>query len=132
MDTTVSVSDTVSDSVTDTVSDSVIDNTLDYNSELLSIYTEECNNLPQVKIINDNRKKAINKFKKTFTLEQFREICKRANKSSFLTGNNDRNWKADLDFLLRTDKATKILEGFYDGSNKPPGGNIFLDMLREG
>ena len=45
--------------------------------------------------------------------KQFEEICKKANYSNFLIGNNDRNWKADFDFLMRVDKATAILEGKY-------------------
>ena len=52
--------------------------------------------------------------------EQFEEICTKANESNFLTGKNERGWKADFDFILRTDKATSILEGKYDNtkSNK--------------
>lgn len=31
----------------------------------------------------------------------------------FLTGNNERKWKADFDFLMRVDKAISVLEGKY-------------------
>ncbi len=32
----------------------------------------------------------------------------------FLCGSNDRGWRATLDWFLRPDSVTKILEGFYD------------------
>jgi hypothetical protein len=73
--------------------------------------------LPQVQKLTAKRQISINKFLKEFTEEQFVDICKIANDSEFLTGNNDRNWKADFDFLMRTDKAIAILEGKY--SKKP-------------
>ena len=97
-------------------------------------YNDECTNLPQVKVISDARKKAIKKFQQTFTLEQFGEICRVANESEFLTGNNDRGWKADFDFLLRVDKATSILEGKYSGKTSGfKTNNPFMEILeREG
>ena len=80
------------------------------NNNIVAIYNTFCPNLPQVQKITDKRNKAITKFLKEFSEEQFEEICKIANTSEFLTGNNDRNWKADFDFLMRTDKAIAILE----------------------
>lgn len=37
--------------------------------------------------------------------------------SSFCHGRNDRGWLADLDFFLRPDSVTKLLEGKYDDRN---------------
>lgn len=34
--------------------------------------------------------------------------------SPFLRGDNDRNWKANLDFLLRKSSFTRLMEGSYD------------------
>lgn len=70
--------------------------------------------MPQVQKLTDKRKKAIDNFIKEFSEEQFEQICKIANSSNFLTGKNDKGWKADFDFLMRTDKATNILEGKYN------------------
>ena len=37
------------------------------------------------------------------------------NNSEFLTGNNDRKWKADIDWLISNDtNIIKVLEGKYD------------------
>lgn len=79
-------------------------------------YNNICTSLSSVRILTDKRKKAIKAFLKDFTAEQFREICTKANANAFLTGQNDRAWKADFDFLLRPDKAARILEGGYDNN----------------
>lgn len=100
-------------------------------SKLIEIYNFNCPNLPQVKILNEKRKKTIKNFLKDFTVEQFEEICKTANSNSFLKGNNDRGWKADFDFLMRVDKATSILEGKYGNNNIKSNNNIFEELREE-
>ncbi len=87
-------------------------------SDFQTTYNSLCTNLPQVQKITDKREKAIDKFLKEFTKEQFVEICKIANNSDFLIGKNEKGWKADFDFILRTDKATSILEGKYNNKAK--------------
>jgi hypothetical protein len=43
----------------------------------------------------------------------------RVSKSSFLRGQTDRgNWKADIDWILKPDSMTRILEGKYDDAPK--------------
>lgn len=81
---------------------------------LVKIYNEFCTNLSQCLKVTDKRKKNIDEFLKVYTLEQFEELCKKTNVTPFLIGKNDRKWKADIDFLLKTDKATSVLEGKYD------------------
>lgn len=85
-------------------------------NNIVEIYKTVCTKLPQVQKITDKRNKAIEKFLKEFTEEQFIEICKIANSTDFLIGKNENGWKADFDFLMRTDKATNILEGKYSCS----------------
>lgn len=69
--------------------------------------------MPQVQKLTEKREKTIDNLLKEFSVEQFKTICKIANNSDFLTGKNDRKWKADFDFLMRIDKATAVLEGKY-------------------
>lgn len=85
--------------------------------------------MPQIQKLTDKRKTTIDKFLKEFTEEQFEQICIKANESDFLTGNNDRKWKADFDFLMRIDKATNIFEGKYDNSSG--GMNDFKQLWEE-
>lgn len=90
----------------------------DKRNRIVEIYNSTCTNLPQIKKLTDKRKKTIDNFVKEITEEQFEEICKIANNSNFLTGENDRGWKADFDFLMRIDKATNILEGKYNNKGR--------------
>lgn len=99
-------------------------------SQITEIYNLTCTKLPQVQKITEKRKKSIRLFLKEFDKEQFTDICSIANSNEFLTGNNDRGWKADFDFLMRTDKATAILEGKYS-SNKNSGMDDFKKMWEE-
>lgn len=90
-------------------------------NNIKNIYNMYCVKLPQIQKLTEKRKKAIDKFLKEFTEEQFEEICKIANTSEFLIGENDRGWKADFDFIIRTDKALNILEGKYNKTTKQDG-----------
>ena len=94
-----------------------------------STYNSLCTNLPKIQKITQDREKAIDKFLKEFTIEQFKQICQIANSTDFLIGNNDRKWTADFDFLMRIDKATNVLEGKYS-SNKG-GMNDFVELWKE-
>lgn len=99
-------------------------------NNFLNIYNEECTNLPKCLKITEKRKIAINKcLKEKIDEEVFREICIKANQSNFLIGENDRNWKADFDFVTRSDKAMQILEGKYE--NRQKSNNIFYELGKE-
>lgn len=100
----------------------------------MEIYNLYCTNLSQVQKVTDKREKAIDNFLKEFTIEQFEEICKKANNTAFLIGKNDRKWKADFDFLMRTDKAISILENKYNSQEKSmneESKNVFMNIAKE-
>lgn len=99
-------------------------------NNFLNIYNEECTNLPKCLKITEKRKVAINKcLKEKIDEELFKEICIKANQSNFLIGENDRNWKADFDFVTRSDKAMQILEGKYE--NRQKSNNVFYELGKE-
>jgi hypothetical protein len=74
--------------------------------------------LPRLRAITDKRKENTEKIYKKYGLDTIKEVFKIANDSSFLTGDNDRNWKANFDFIMREDKFVAILEGKYSGKSK--------------
>lgn len=47
-------------------------------------------------------------------LRQWEGVCARAAASPFLNGNNDRAWTADIDWFLRPESITRLMEGKYD------------------
>ena len=100
-------------------------------NNFLNIYNQECTNLPKCLKITEKRKVAINKcLKEKIDEEVFKEICIKANQSDFLIGENDRNWKADFDFVTRTDKAMQILEGKYK-NKEIKSSNPFLEYAKQ-
>jgi predicted phage replisome organizer len=101
---------------------------VDYE-QFKNLYNEICTNLPHVKMLSEKRKKAIRGFLKQLKVDDFKAVCKKANESDFLTGKNDREWKADFDFLVRVDKAISILEGKY--SNNKESGSFETDEFYE-
>lgn len=81
-------------------------------------YHSICVSLPKVKALTDKRKKAIAKLMKIHKREEIIKAFELAESSDFLKGDNDRGWKADIDFLLRQDKFVSILEGKYGSKKK--------------
>ncbi|MBF0979218.1 MAG: hypothetical protein HXK66_03495 [Clostridiales bacterium] len=111
-------------------SPTTIENKKEVFNNFLNIYNQECTNLPKCLKITEKRKVAINKcLKEKINEEVFKQICIKANQSDFLIGENDRNWKADFDFVTRTDKAMQILEGKYE--NRQKSNNIFYEIGKE-
>ena len=53
-------------------------------------------------------------------LDGWRAALRRAVGNPFFAGDNERGWKADLDFFLRQSSFTKLIEGSYD--RKPTSG----------
>lgn len=51
-------------------------------------------------------------------LEAWGEIFERMKASSFIQGDNDRNWIADFDWLLQKDSIDKLFDGKYDNRSK--------------
>jgi len=84
----------------------------------VELYHQICTDLPKCVKLTEKREKAIKKLIKRYSLEDIKAVFTKAQKSSFLTGKNDRGWKADIDFILREDKFISILEGKYDCKSK--------------
>lgn len=89
---------------------------INYES-FIDYFNGTCSNFPKVLKITQKRKNAISVILKKYTKQQIADALKIANESEFLTGDNNRGWKADFDFLIKENTITKIIEGSY-GKNK--------------
>lgn len=78
--------------------------------QITTLYKEHCPNLPAPIKITDKRRKAINARLKEHTIEDFETVFKTLGNSRFHNGENDRDWKANLDWVLKPDNFIKILE----------------------
>lgn len=77
-------------------------------------YWNDKGNLPNITKLTDQRIKAINCRLKEYGKDNLRTIIDKTAQSDFLTGNNDRKWKASIDWVLKPSNFIKIMEGHYD------------------
>jgi hypothetical protein len=71
--------------------------------------------------MNDTRKNLFrSRFKPYFkeSYEEWENFLSRISKISFLWGSNDRQWKADFNWVLNENNLLKILEGKYEVDRK--------------
>jgi hypothetical protein len=81
--------------------------------------------LAQCRKLTDKRRSALRKRLADPDWRQtWREALDRAARSSFCQGENDRGWKADIDWFLQPDSVTRILEGKYDDRNGQRGNSV--------
>lgn len=122
--------DTDTDSDTDTNTEYPTDTTttpaerIDYQ-HIVDLYNQYCQSLPRCTRLSDARRKAIKaRLNGGYTMGDFEAMFKAAGSSGFLAGQNDRNWTASFDWLIKDANMAKVLDGAYqDRSNngKPSG-----------
>jgi polyhydroxyalkanoate synthesis regulator phasin len=83
-------------------------------AKIQELYNTTCLRLSRIQTIDGNRKKAVNARFKTYGMPGFEDVFNRVAASEFLNGANERSWKADFDWITKTDNFAKIIEGKYD------------------
>lgn len=81
--------------------------------QIVDLYNSICVSFPSIRSLSETRKKAIRARLKTYTVDDFRNVFKNAEASSFLKGGNDRNWTATFDWLIKDSNMAKVLDGNY-------------------
>ena len=95
-------------------------------SKIKDLYHSICVSYPTIIDIDGNRRKAVAaRWRANRSLDTFEELFRIAEASPFLKGQNDRNWSADFDWMMKPSNFTKILEHRYDdrsaGEHRPTG-----------
>jgi hypothetical protein len=85
--------------------------------EVIDLYSTICVSFPVIRVVSPVRQEVIKERLKTYSLEDFRTVFENAEGSSFLKGQNDRNWSANFDWLIDKNNIVKVLEGNY--ADKP-------------
>ena len=89
--------------------------------QIMDMYHAICISYPKIRGIDGERKKAVSaRYKANPNMEVFKRLFEKAEASKFLQGNNDRQWKADFDFLMNASRFNKVLEGKYDDVEQKP------------
>ncbi len=95
-------------------------------SQVIQMYNSVCpaQGLPRAVGLSERRKKAIRaRFAAGYTLESFAELFRITSESSFLRGQNDRNWMANFDWLIQDGNMAKVLSGNYSERPIPRAGS---------
>jgi len=69
----------------------------------------------QARVTEPRRKTIAIRLKDAWWRANWQKAIDKGKSLPFMTGNNNRGWKIDIDFFIRPDSATKIIEGKYDG-----------------
>lgn len=94
--------------------------------QIAGMYNETCVSFPRITKLSDSRKRAIKARLKQYTIEDFKKLFTMAEESSFLKGQNDRDWSANFDWLIKDSNMAKVLDGNYadkKGSDTTESGN---------
>lgn len=73
----------------------------------------ENSGLAKAEKLTSDRRKKIGARLKDHSLEAWNRALEAVELSPFLLGQNDRGWRADLDFMCQPDSFNRIIEGFY-------------------
>jgi hypothetical protein len=81
--------------------------------EISTRFAKLCPSLPRVRVMHETRKRNLRSLLNKTTTDQLFEVFQLVSQSDFLTGVNDRGWKADFDWIIKPQNFYKILEGKY-------------------
>ena len=90
-------------------------------------YAALCPSLPPLEILSDSIKTDLLESIDKYGLDKFDLLFKKAEASSFLKGENDRNWVATFDWLIKADNIAKVLNGNFDNKKKAKHKNSAID-----
>ncbi len=93
--------------------------------KIQELFNTICKSYPPVMAIGSARERNLRaRWKQLdFNIATFEEAFKKLEGSDFCKGKNDRNWKADFDWLIKNDNnIVKVLEGKYN-NDKGDGGD---------
>lgn len=93
---------------------------IDYQ-RIADMYNDTCVSFPRLTKLSEARKKAIKARLRQYGMEDFQKLFQMAEESSFLKGQNARNWSASFDWLIKDANMAKVLDGNYAG--KPGNGS---------
>ena len=85
---------------------------IDYQ-QIADMYNDTCVSFPRLTKLSDSRKKAIKARLHQYTIEDFKKLFEMAEGSSFLKGQNNRDWSANFDWLIKDANMAKVLDGNY-------------------
>jgi len=82
--------------------------------KIVNLYNDLCPKMNRCIKVSDAMKRAVRaRYSSGYTMEDFEKLFRLAGESRFLNGGNERNWRADFDWLVRDANMAKVLNGKY-------------------
>lgn len=99
---------------------------------ILQHWNEICGELlPRIQSMTEKRKEHVRARLKEYPLDEWPKIFARVARSRFLTGENDKGWRADFDWVINPNNMIKIVEGKYDDRKNVQPPKRGMDALKE-
>ena len=104
------------------------------------MYNDTCVSFPKCTKLSEARKKGLRARLRKYTVEDFKLMFEKAEKSDFLKGANSRNWVANFDWFISDRNFVKVIDGNFDNTSPSPvataykqnqNQNVFLDIAKE-
>lgn len=89
-------------------------------------YNTICVSFPKVTSLSDARKKTIRARLNTYSETEIIEAFRKAEASDFLKGKNNRDWRANFDWIMKDSNLAKVLDGNYDNRKSSASSNGIL------
>lgn len=93
---------------------------IDYQ-QIADMYNDTCVSFPRITKLSEARKKAIKARLNKYSMDDFKKLFEMAEGSSFLKGENGRNWSANFDWMMKDANFAKILDGNYQDKDCTSG-----------
>jgi hypothetical protein len=89
---------------------------------LAELWNQNCGQLPKVQAVSSQREKKIKAALREYgdDRDEWVQVISRMLSSSFLTGKNERGWRADFDFFIKAETRLRVMEGKYDSKGAKP------------
>jgi hypothetical protein len=98
-------------------------------SEIVKAYHQALPSLAGIRKLTPARKAAIAaRWREDMpSLDDWRDYFRQVGECPFLLGDNDRGWRADLEWLTKQSSYAKVIEGKYQTTKQQPKGKNSLD-----
>lgn len=102
----------VNDNENVNVNENVNDKGINYQL-VADMFNDICISFPKVTKLSDSRKRAIRARLRQYSMDDLKRAFEIAEQSNFLKGENNKNWSANFDWLMKDNNLAKVLDGNY-------------------
>ena len=98
---------------------------------LQNLFNDVCYNFSACRNLTKTRLEKVRILLSEFALDDIKKVFEKANGSDYLTGKNDRGWRAGFDWIIDVDNFVKIQDGNFDNRQGKKSRYDFDEIDRE-